>query len=172
MCVCDKGTSTQNTQAHLKKTLKLNSKGKKKSAEKISPAKEADVGPVMYARGMTRARATSAVVAEDPSKTIQRNATPPVIPFSSLRTAAPRAPFTSLLDSSAPLLSSPLPSTSASPPRSCRTPNKSPPDFFSRDNYHKRAPNLSLISPAPSLSPSFLAVVPPPLSLHTHRAYS
>jgi len=47
---------------------KANSENKtQKSTGKISPSKEADVGSVMYAPGMTRARATSAVVAEDPS---------------------------------------------------------------------------------------------------------
>ena len=122
--------------------LKLNSeiKVKKQISRDISPAKEADVGPVMYARGMTRARATSAVVAEDPSETIQHNATPP---SSSLRTA-PSPPSSTLLPSSLP------PSPSLPQPRSCRAPNKTPPVFFSRDNYHNACSNGSLNRPHPT----------------------
>ena len=131
--------------------LKLNSeiKVKKQISRDISPAKEADVGPVMYARGMTRARATSAVVAEDPSKTIQHNATHHRLP-SVPRLSPPFPPR---------LFSSPPPSPILISPDAPLVPVElriKPHRFsFPATITIKRAPNLSLSSLRPLSLPRF-----------------
>jgi hypothetical protein len=143
-------------------SINFNSERKKQIYRKISPAKEADVGPVMYARGMTRARATSAVVAEDPSKTIQHNAPPP---SSSLRTALHLPPR---------LFSSPPPSPilHLSPLVPVELRIKPHRFSFPATITIKRALNLSLLSPAPSPSLVSGSSTSTTLTPPTYRAYS
>jgi hypothetical protein len=74
-----------------------------------------------------------------------------------------RPPFTS-----STLLHRPLPPRVSLPLCPCRAPNKTPPVFFSRGNYHKKSSqSLSSLRPLSLVSGSSGAVLPP-LSLHTH----